>query len=102
MRLQVFITCFVLATISYGQTSLKDIHLNNGKFKVGFKHYTAIDSTRTYQIKNDFNNQFINRPIPISIWYPATINTNISKQLTVLNYLEVFKKGEEWECKFPI
>ncbi|WP_029038006.1 prolyl oligopeptidase family serine peptidase [Salinimicrobium xinjiangense] len=97
MRLRILITCFILTTISYGQTSLKEINLKSGKFKVGFKHYTAIDSTRTYQIKNDFNNQFINRPIPISIWYPATIEKEDSKQLAVLDYLEILKEEEEWK-----
>ena len=97
MRLTILITCIVLSTISYGQTSLKEINLNSGKYDVGFKHYTAIDSTRTYQIKNNFNNQFINRPIPISIWYPTTIKNSNSKQLTVLNYLEVLKEEEKWE-----
>jgi dienelactone hydrolase len=80
-----------------GQTSLKEINLNSGKYKVGFKHYTAVDSTRTYQIKNDFNNQFINRPIPISIWYPAKFESEKSKQLTVLDYLEILKEEEEWK-----
>jgi len=97
MRLTILITSIVLSSISYGQTSLKEINLNNGKYKVGFKHYTIIDSTRTYQIKNDFNNQFINRPISISIWYPATTEKNTSKQLAVLDYLEVLKEEEEWE-----
>ncbi|MEB2777433.1 prolyl oligopeptidase family serine peptidase [Algoriphagus sp. D3-2-R+10] len=80
-----------------GQTSLEKINLTNGDYKVGFKHYTTIDSTRTYQIKNEFNNQFIHRPIPISIWYPAAIKNSESKQLTVLEYLEVLKEEEEWE-----
>lgn len=97
MRLTILITCIIISTISYGQTSLKEINLNNGGYKVGFKHYTLIDSTRTYQIKNDFNNQFINRPVPISIWYPATIEKDISKQLTVLDYLQILKEEEEWE-----
>ncbi|WP_109299997.1 prolyl oligopeptidase family serine peptidase [Aquimarina sp. AU474] len=80
-----------------GQTSLKNIALSYGKYKVGFVHYTATDSTRNYQIKNEFNNQLIYRPIPISIWYPANIKNGNSKQLTVLNYLEILKEEEEWE-----
>ncbi|KQC30522.1 prolyl oligopeptidase family serine peptidase [Flagellimonas eckloniae] len=80
-----------------GQTSLKKINLNSGKYKVGFKHYTVIDSTRNYQVKNEFNNQFIFRPIPISIWYPSEIKNANSKQITVLDYLEILKEEEEWE-----
>ncbi len=92
VTLVLFQVCFVK-----GQTSLKEINLNSGKYKVGFKHYTAIDSTRTYQIKNEFNNQFINRPIPISIWYPAKIKNSNSKELAVLDYLEILKEEEEWK-----
>lgn len=97
MRLIIFITGLLLSTISYGQTSLKEIGLKAGKYKVGFRHYTINDSTRTYRIHNEFNNQLIVRPIPISIWYPATIANSKSEQLTVLNYLEVLKEEEEWK-----
>lgn len=97
MRLTLFITSIILSTISYGQTSIKEINLKAGEYKVGFKHYTINDSTRTYRIHNEFNNQLIKRPIPISIWYPATIEESNSKQLTVLNYLEILKEEEEWK-----
>ena len=79
------------------QTSLKEINLNSGKHTVGFRHYTLIDSTRTYRIHNEFNNRFIYRPISISIWYPAKIVKNNSKQLAVLDYLEILKEEEEWK-----
>ena len=49
MRLIIFITGLLLSTIAYGQTSLKEIGLKTGKYKVGFKHYTISDSTRTYR-----------------------------------------------------
>lgn len=90
--LLLFQVCFIK-----GQTSLKEINLKNGAYNVGFKHYLAIDSTRTYQIYNEYNNQFILRPIPISIWYPAKIKNNTARRLTVLDYLEIFKQEEEWE-----
>jgi len=97
MRLTILITSIFLTLTSYGQTSLNKISLAFGKHKVGFKHYTAIDSTRTYQIKNDFSNQFINRPIPISIWYPAKIKNSSTEQLNVLDYLKILKEEEEWK-----
>ena len=78
-----------------GQTSLKEINLKNGEYSVGFKHYTIIDSTRLYRIANDFNNKLVFRLIPISIWYPAVIESKGSKQLTVLDYLEILKEEEE-------
>ncbi|WP_299604439.1 CocE/NonD family hydrolase [uncultured Aquimarina sp.] len=79
------------------QTSLEEINLPYGDYKVGFKHYTLIDSTRTYRIKNEFNNRSIDRPIPISIWYPSNIKTKNDKQLTVLDYLHILKEEEEWK-----
>jgi len=97
MRLTIIIIGLLLSIISYGQTSLKEIGLKTGKYKVGFKHYTSNDNTRTYRIHNEFNNQLIERPIPISIWYPAKIEDSNSKQLTVLNYLEILKEEEEWK-----
>ncbi|NRB51464.1 MAG: alpha/beta hydrolase [Saprospiraceae bacterium] len=87
---------FLPVVLLNAQTSLEQIDLSSGKYKVGFKHYTNIDSTRTYRIKNEFNNQFIDRPIPISIWYPAEIEDDHSQQLTVLDYLEILKEEEEW------
>ncbi|WP_423999066.1 alpha/beta hydrolase [Maribacter sp. IgM3_T14_3] len=92
VTLVLFQVCFVK-----GQTSLKEINLKNGAYNVGFKHYTMIDSTRLYRIEQDFNNQYINRPIPISIWYPAEIKNSTTKHLTVLDYLEILKEEEEWE-----
>ena len=83
-----------------GQTSLKEINLENGEYNVGFKHYTVVDSTRTYRVENDFNNQVIKRPIPISIWYPADITNSDTHQLTILDYLEILKEEEESE-KLP-
>lgn len=96
MRITILASFIFLQVYSlYGQTSLKEINLKNGAYNVGFKHYTMIDSTRIYQIENDFNNQFINRPIPISIWYPCIIKNSISNQFTVLDYLEILKEEEE-------
>jgi len=94
----------VLATVLFfkvytlqGQTSLKEIDLEQGEYQVGFHHYGLIDSTRTYQIKNEFNNRFIHRPIPVSIWYPAKTDSDDIEQLTVLDYLEVLKEEEEYK-----
>ena len=89
MRLAILIVCLLLSTLSSEQTSIQKINLTAGEYNVGFRHYTINDSTRSYRIQNEFNNQLIYRPIPISIWYPAAIEDSTSKQLTVLNYLEV-------------
>ena len=98
MRTKVFVVILLFQICSVnGQTSLKEIKLSAGEYKVGYKHYTIIDSTRTYQIHNEFNNQRINRPIPVSIWYPATIEVYESEPLSVLDYLEILKEEEEWK-----
>ncbi|MGK7390693.1 MAG: tetratricopeptide repeat protein [Candidatus Cyclobacteriaceae bacterium M2_1C_046] len=85
------------ANFTFAQTSFQGINLERGEYNVGFKHYTIIDSTRTYQIHNEFNNQFIYRPIPISVWYPAKREDGKSRQLIILDYLEVLKEEEEWK-----
>ncbi|MBD0851971.1 prolyl oligopeptidase family serine peptidase [Maribacter arenosus] len=88
------IVLFQLCSLT-GQTSLKEINLEKGAYNVGFKHYTMVDSTRLYRIENNFDNQLVNRPIPISIWFPATTENSNSEQLTVLDYLEILKEEEE-------
>lgn len=96
MRIIVLATLVIFQVWSLkGQTSLKEINLKNGEYNVGFKHYLRIDSTRTYQIENDFNNKLVFRPIPISMWYPAIIDNKNSEQLVVLDYLEILKEEEE-------
>lgn len=96
MRILLIVTfVFFQVSLVKGQTSLQEINLKNGAYSVGFKHYTTIDSTRRYRIENDFNNQLVHRPIPISIWYPAIKQNNNSNQLTVLDYLEILKEEEE-------
>lgn len=98
MRILVLVV-FILFQVCpiQGQTSLQEINLKHGKHKVGFRHYTLIDSTRNYRIKREFNNRFIYRPIPVSIWYPTKTDGSDADQLTVLHYLEVLKEEEEYK-----
>ncbi|MCG8307581.1 MAG: prolyl oligopeptidase family serine peptidase [Cytophagales bacterium] len=81
----------------HGQTSLKEIDLNSGKYKVGFIHYTTSDSTRTYSRVYDYSNQKIARPIPVSVWYPSEQYMDNKKPLKILDYFEILKEEEEWE-----
>lgn len=80
-----------------GQTSLREINLNNGKYAVGFLHYITSDSTRTYSRIYDYTNNKIPRTIPVSVWYPSHENVDGKEQLRVLNYFEILKEEEEWE-----
>lgn len=80
-----------------GQTSLHKIDLENGKYEVGFSHYTVSDSTRTYKRIYDYSNRVIARPIPMSIWYPSDENTESNTPLKVVDYLQILKEEEEWE-----
>jgi len=91
------ILAFLQINLVFGQTSLKAINLENGDFKVGFNHYLASDSTRTYKRIFDWNNQSIPRPIPISIWYPATHTAGDVEHLSILDYMHILKEEEEWE-----
>ncbi|MGS2739165.1 dienelactone hydrolase family protein [Sinomicrobium sp. M5D2P17] len=84
-------------SLVFGQTSLNEIDLNNGKYKVGFQHYTTADSTRTYSRIFDYTNKKVARPIPVSIWYPSEQNVVNGEPLAVLDYLEILKEEEEWE-----
>lgn len=98
IRLSVLIIIILFqVNLINGQTSLTEIDLNNGKYRVGFRHYTTADSTRTYSRIYDYSNLKIARPISISIWYPANLNTDGKKQLEVLDYFEILKEEEEWE-----
>ncbi len=83
--------------LGVAQTSLAQIDLQHGPYTVGFQHYITADSTRTYHRQYDWNNTPIPRPIPISIWYPATKEPANLGLMKVLNYLEIVKEEEEWE-----
>lgn len=96
LRLVILLLLFQFNTIS-SQTSLQEIDLEYGSYTVGFKHYTATDSTRTYTVKPIINAKETLRPIPISIWYPSTTTTESIRPMSVLNYMEILKEEEEWE-----
>lgn len=97
MRLSILILIFLQTNLIAAQTSLKEMDLDNGKFKVGFQHYTTYDSTRTYSRVFDYTNKKVERPIPVSIWYPTKQNVGNARPLIVLDYLEILKEEEEWE-----
>ena len=98
MRLTILqILIFFSGNLIAAQTSLKEINLENGAYKVGFRHYTATDSTRTYSRIFDYTNKKFPRPIPVSIWYPSEQEMVNREPLTVLDYFEVLKEEEEWE-----
>lgn len=98
MKLQFVILLLLFqSNIISSQTSLQEIDLEYGSYTVGFTHYTATDSTRTYTVKPIINAKETLRPIPISIWYPSTIATESIQPMSVLNYMEILKEEEEWE-----
>ena len=98
MRLVTFSLLFYFnVALCFGQVSLEKLALKNGKFGVGFRHYVAVDSARTYQRIYDWNSQDVFRPVPVSIWYPSVSATTKAELLKVLDYLEILKEEEEWE-----
>jgi dienelactone hydrolase len=98
MRLTILqVLIFFSGNLIAAQTSLEEINLENGAYKVGFRHYTANDSTRTYIRIFDYTNKKVPRPIPVSIWYPSKQDMVDREPLTVLDYLEILKEEEEWE-----
>lgn len=98
MILRLFLPLFFLSlNFCLAQVSLREMDLGNGAYDVGFSHYTAVDSTRTYRRISDWSKQKIFRPIPVSIWYPAKLASASEKPITVLDYMEILKEEEEWE-----
>jgi len=95
MRPLLFSLLFIFTNNTFGQVSPKDFNLEHGIYAVGFKNYQKIDATRTYKKVFNWSNSTISRPIPISVWYPATETT--TTKTTILSYLEIFKREEEWE-----
>lgn len=87
---------FVISSSCFAQLSLEKLSLRKGKYGVGFQHYVAVDSSRTYNRIFDLTHRQIYRPIPISIWYPATAQA-ASANMTTLDYMEILKEEEEWE-----
>lgn len=81
----------------WSQVSLKAINLESGPYAVGFSHYLTTDSSRSYKRIFDWNNDYIPRPIPVSVWYPAIAPQDKGATLTVLDYLAILKEEEEWE-----
>jgi dienelactone hydrolase len=99
MRLTIIqILIFFQANLIAAQVSLEEIGLEYGKYNVGFQHYTISDSTRTYSRIYDYTDKKVERPIPVSIWYPSEQNVVNGELLAVLDYLEILKEEEEeWE-----
>lgn len=98
MKIRILISLLVFqTTLILGQTSLRQLDLENGGMKVGFRHYLTADSTRTYRRVFDYTNQTIPRPIPVSIWYPAEEHQTPTEKMSVLDYMEILKEEEEWE-----
>lgn len=79
------------------QLSVSGLELPYGPQIVGYHHYVAYDSTRTYTRTQDWTNEKTSRPIPISVWFPAGPEQPAGPQLTVFDYLKVLSIEEEWE-----
>ncbi len=88
---------FLQFNFSAAQVSIEQLALTPGSYKVGFSHYLATDSSRTYNRIFDWTNEYMPRPIPISIWYPSDDNTSDTRPLKVLDYMRILKEEEEWE-----
>lgn len=98
MSVRILTLCILFQIkVASGQTSLEAIKLDFGPYTIGFRHYVAHDSTRTYKRIFDWNNRSIPRPIPISLWYPSDAKIAASERMTILNYMEILKDEEEWE-----
>ncbi len=94
----VALSFFLLAiSLSQAQVSLRGLDLEHGEYAVGFLHYVAIDSSRTYNRVMEYSRRQILREIPTSIWYPADMSKDAGSPMSVINYMEILKEEEEWE-----
>ncbi|MEQ8713461.1 MAG: dienelactone hydrolase family protein [Cyclobacteriaceae bacterium] len=91
------LTLFLQFNFSAAQVSIEQLALTPGSHQVGFVHYLAADSSRTYNRIFDWTNEYVPRPIPISIWYPSDNDTPDTMPLKVLDYMRILKEEEEWE-----
>ena len=96
MKLYLKASIFLLTITVVGQTSLQELYSTPGSYAVGFQHYGAVDSSRTYSRLSDWTNEKLPRPIPVSVWYPAEKNSAINT-LKILDYMRILKNEEEWE-----
>jgi len=94
-----FFVLFHLISINEisAQLSVEGLQLPYGQNTVGYRHYIAYDSSRTYTRTQDWTNKKTARPIPISIWYPAIPDQPTATYLSVFDYLKILKVEEEWE-----
>lgn len=95
MRFSILIA-FLCTSLCQSQTSYEQLSPTLGGFTVGFKHYTAIDSTRTYSRWKDYSTKVSYRPIPVSIWYPSK-EVNKGTSIKIIDYLNILAAEEEWE-----
>lgn len=97
MRFIFFLCLFCFhESVSHAQTSYSKLQPELGQYKIGFTHYTTVDSTRTYSRWKDYSNAIHHRPIPVSIWYPAQ-DSDQKHQLNIEDYLNILAEEEEWE-----
>ncbi len=95
--LPILILFFLPLYFCKGQVTLPELRPQRGKYTIGFTHYLALDSTRTYKRASEWNNQVLFREIPVSIWYPSSIHSEGKSPMTMLQYMEILKGEEEWE-----
>ncbi len=96
MRFTFLSVLFLSTSLTFAQTSLQQINLEHGTYAVGFHHYMAIDSTRTYSQYYEFTNEKVARPMHISLWYPVERPDKLINPLRIMDYFEILKEEEEW------
>lgn len=71
--------------------------LRPGAYAVGFRTIYRFDRTRTWRVTRPYEKQFApdlnGRPIRVSVWYPATLNSR-SRQMHYEDYIATAKEKE--------
>lgn len=77
----------ILATLCLYSVFAQNIGILNdvekGKYKVGFTHQTLFDYSRTFNLENEY------RPIQLTIWYPASKETD-GRLMSYKDYVQLF------------
>lgn len=95
LRCFLVLLCQFAALVASGQLAYDALELTPGPYETGYARLTLTDPSRTYFMRNEFRAEPVDRPVPVSIWYPAK-KESTGRRLAVADYLAVYTEEMEW------
>lgn len=96
-RLLLILVCLVPTSFLSRAQSVMTFNLPMGPYEVGFKTDTIYDENREYEYlgngRDEVKLQKGPRPVYLSIWYPAEVNSQ--EKMNYGQYLDLFKRDRE-------